>query len=149
MSRGFNALKVWMSIKYYGKEGYQKLLRQNIACAKHLHKLVSASPDFVPMHEPELFIYSFRFFPEELQSQSDDAQIDDYLDKINQKIVDEITSTGFAFIMTSKVRGHIVIRLSICSHRTTLRDIELVFESLDKIGRRLFEEEKLMHQSLD
>lgn len=138
MSRGFNALKVWMSIKHYGKEGYQKLLRQNIACAKHLHALVSAASDFIPMHEPELFIYSFRFFPEELRLKQEDPQLNHDLDDLNQKIVDEITATGFAFIMTSKVKGHIVIRLSICSHRTTIQDIEAVFTRLEAIGKRLY-----------
>lgn len=141
MSRGFNALKVWMSLKHYGKEGYQKLLRQNILCAKYLHHLVSASPDFVPMHQPELFICSFRFYPAGLREHSHHPESDVYLDKMNQKIADEIMASGFAFIMTSKVRGHIVIRLSICSHRTTLRDIEQVFERLQQIGQRLYREE--------
>jgi aromatic-L-amino-acid/L-tryptophan decarboxylase len=146
MSRGFNALKVWMSIKHYGKEGYQKLLRQNILCAAHLDKLVRATADFEPMHKPELFIYSFRFFPDELKEKTGNVQLNTYLDKINQKIADEITATGFAFIMTSKVRGHTVIRLSICSHRTTIEDIEKVFEKLQQIGKKLYEKEKFfMH----
>lgn len=143
MSRGFDALKVWMSLKHWGKEGYQQLLRQNIQCARHLHKLVSASPDFVPMHQPELFIYSFRFFPAELKALTNQTQLEAYLDKLNQTIVDELTATGFAFILSSKVKGHIVIRLSICSHRTTLEDIEQVFERLEQIGKRLHEEKKL------
>lgn len=138
MSRGFNALKVWMSIKHYGKEGYQKLLRQNILCAKHLHKLVKSSADFLAMHEPVLFIYSFRFFPAALQEYADDPQINHYLDTLNQRIADEIMATGFAFIMTSKVRGHVVIRLSICSHRTQLLDIEQVFQQLEAIGANLY-----------
>ena len=142
MSRGFNALKVWMSIKHFGKEGYQKLLRQNVMCAKHLHHLVSASPDFVAMHEPDLFIYSFRFFPNELKQIADQSHLNKYLDNLNQKITDDITSSGFAFIMTSKVKGHIVIRLSICSHRTTIKDIEQVFERLKTIGRRLYQEDQ-------
>lgn len=143
MSRGFNALKVWMSMKHYGKKGYQKLLRQNILCAQHLDKLVRSSTDFVPIHHPALFIYSFRFFPSGLKEQADHTEVSSYLDKLNQKIADEIMATGFAFIMTSKVRGHIVIRLSICSHRTTLQDIEQVFEELQQIGKRLYNEEKL------
>jgi len=140
MSRGFNALKVWMSIKYYGKEGYQKLLRQNILCAEHLHNLVKNSPDFVPMHQPQLFIFSFRFFPHELKDVAEVTQLNSYLDNMNQKITDEITATGFAFIMTSKISGHVVIRLSICSHRTTLKDIEQVFEKLKQVGEKLYKE---------
>ena len=137
MSRGFDALKVWMSIKHYGKKGYQTLLRQNIQCAKHLHKLVSSSSDFMPVHEPELFIYSFRYIPKELKEKVQDENIKARLDKLNQQIADEITASGYAFIMTSKVRGEVVIRLSICSHRTTLADIENVFERLKEIGEEL------------
>jgi len=140
MSRGFNALKVWMSIKYYGKEGYQKLLRQNILCAEHLHNLVKNSADFLPMHQPQLFIFSFRFFPHQLKDVADVTQLNSYLDNMNQKITDEIMATGFAFIMTSKISGHVVIRLSICSHRTTLKDIEQVFEKLKQVGEKLYRE---------
>lgn len=142
MSRGFNALKVWMSLKYFGKDGYQKLLRQNIQCAKHIDHLVRSSTDFLPMHQPELFIYSFRFFPAELREHTITPALNTYLDLLNQKICDEILSSGFAFIMTSKVKGHIVIRLSICSHRTTLKDMGEVFNRLGEIGRRLFTEQK-------
>lgn len=138
MSRGFNALKFWMTMKHYGKEGYQKLLRQNILCARHLDKLVRTSPDFIALHHPELFIYSFRFFPQGASEVYDPSESDLYLDKINQEIVDEIMASGFAFIMTSKVKGRIVIRLSICSHRTTLEDIEKVFVRLQETGRRLW-----------
>ena len=140
MSRGFNALKVWMSLKFYGKAGYQKLLRQNISCAEHLHMLVSTSPDFVPLHKPDLFIYSFRFFPHDLRG-SKSTKLDAYLDKMNQMITDEIMATGFAFILTSKISGHVIIRLSICSHRTTINDIEQVFEKLQEIGARLYQAE--------
>jgi aromatic-L-amino-acid/L-tryptophan decarboxylase len=136
MSRGFNALKIWMTIKNYGKEGYQKLLRQNILCAKHLHQLVLSSDVFIPMHEPQLFIYAFRFFPLELRNK-DEEDIKGYLDILNQKIADTITASGFAFIMSSKINGKIVIRLSICSHRTTLQDIEKVFEKLTQIAETL------------
>lgn len=147
MSRGFHALKVWMSIKQYGKEGYQKLLRQNILCAQHLHQLVSGSADFVAMHVPELFIYSFRFFPAALREHAGLPQLDSYLDKTNQKITNEIMASGFAFIMTSKVKGHVVIRLSICSHRTMLVDIEQVFERLQQIGTRLYGEERFVAEA--
>jgi aromatic-L-amino-acid/L-tryptophan decarboxylase len=136
MSRGFNALKIWMTIKNYGKEGYQKLLRQNVLCAKHLHQLVLSSDVFVPMHEPQLFIYAFRFFPLELRNKNKE-EIKSYLDIINQKIADTITASGFAFIMSSKIKGKIVIRLSICSHRTTIQDIEKVFEKLTQLAGTL------------
>ena len=147
MSRGFRALKVWMSLKHYGVQGYQALLGQNVRCAEHLDRLVRASRDFEALHQPTLFIYSFRYAPEDLRSAATRspehrAGIDAYLDRLNQRIADEIQLTGVAFVMTTSVRHRTVLRFSICSHRTTLRDIELVFEKLRELGEKLDQQER-------
>jgi hypothetical protein len=42
--------------------------------------------------------------------------------------------------MTTKLRGRTVLRLSICSHRTTERDLENVLETMAMIGRRAHQE---------
>lgn len=135
MSRGFNALKLWMSLKHYGVEGYRTLLSQNVQCAEYLHQLVSDSEDFEVLHQPNLFIYSFRYVPRIMGL--NDEQLNDQLDIINQQIADEIQMSGVAFIMTSKVKGHVAIRLSICSHRTTIADIDIVFKKLRELGGKI------------
>jgi len=142
MSRGFRALKVWMSLKHYGTDGYRTLLGQNVKCVEHLDKLVRESSDFEALHKPMLLIYSFRYAPEALRNKTDESteasdEINAYLDRLNQQIADEIQLSGVAFIMTSKVRGQVVLRLSICSHRTTLDDIDLVFAKIIEIGTQL------------
>ncbi len=133
MSRGFRALKLWMTLKHYGAEGYRRLLRQNVRCAHHLDALVRADPDFEALHEPIINLYSFRFRPARLGGTAGAAA---YLDRLNQQIADAILAGGLAFVMTSQVRGRIVLRLSICSHRTTPEDIERVFEELRRLGHR-------------
>src|SRR6266508_5137762 len=142
MSRGFRALKVWMSLKHHGVQGYRALMAQNVRCAEHLDELVRTSPDFEALHRPTLFIYSFRYAPPDLRAGATGtpeyrAAIDAYLDRLNQRIADEIQLTGVAFVMTTSVRHRTVLRLSICSHRTTLRDIELVFGKLRELGEKL------------
>jgi glutamate/tyrosine decarboxylase-like PLP-dependent enzyme len=146
MSRGFKALKVWMNLKHYGVEGYQRLLRQNVACAKHLDRLVRASEGFEALHDPTLFIYSFRYAPKDLRSAAGESaekeeEINVHLDRVNQQIADEIQLSGLAFLMTTKVHGRTVLRLSICSHRTTLEDIDMVFAKLKELGEGLLTEE--------
>ncbi|MEE9236812.1 MAG: aspartate aminotransferase family protein [Thermoplasmata archaeon] len=147
MSRGFRALKVWMSLKHYGVEGYRKLLSQNVRCVERLDGLVRKSHNFEALHEPTLFIYSFRYAPEELLTQAEHSEehrsaIDAYLDRLNQHIADEIQLSGVAFIMTTSVRGRTVLRLSICSHRTTLEDVELVFHKLRELGEAMDRRER-------
>jgi glutamate/tyrosine decarboxylase-like PLP-dependent enzyme len=142
MSRGFRALKVWMSLKHFGVEGYRTLLRQNVRCVEYLDKLVRESVDFEVFHEPTLLIYSFRYAPEALRRKAveSNAAADEtstYLDRLNQRIADEIQLSGVAFIMTSKVRDRVVLRLSVCSHRTTFSDIDLVFAKIVELGESL------------
>ncbi len=147
MSRGFRALKVWMSLKHYGVKGYRALLGQNVRCAEHLDRLVRASSDFEAVHQPTLFIYSFRYAPKDLRSAATRsveyrAAIDAYLDRLNQLIADQIQLSGVAFVMTTSVRQRTVLRFSICSHRTTLQDIAMTFEKLREIGEKLDHQER-------
>ncbi len=142
MSRGFRALKVWMTLKAYGANGYRKLLTQNIRSAEHLDLLVRNSGDFDSFHQPNLFIYSFRYMPKRYRAAVQENpglkdEINRKLDQINQMIADEIQLSGTAFVMTTRLRGLTVLRLSICSHRTTLKDIDLVFSKIREIGRKV------------
>jgi aromatic-L-amino-acid/L-tryptophan decarboxylase len=139
MSRGFRALKVWMSLKHLGTKGYRTMLSQNVKCIEYLDKLVRNSPDFEPLHKPNLFMYCFRYSPVTLRKiwGVDTEQLNEHLDILNQQIADDIQLSGTAFIMTSKVRDRVVIRMSVCSHRTTLDDIDRVFSKLTEIGESL------------
>lgn len=144
-SRGFRALKVWMTLRHYGVEGYQKLLRQGIRCAERLDERVCASDEFERLHKPNLYIYSFRYAPLEdrkaaRQSAEDRERVDARLDRLNQRIADEIQARGIAFIMTTRIRERTALRMSICSHRTTLTDIDAVFDALIQIGREISEQ---------
>jgi aromatic-L-amino-acid/L-tryptophan decarboxylase len=146
MSRGFRALKVWMSLRHYGVEGYRELLRQGIRCAEHLDQRVSASVDFERLHKPNLNIYSFRYAPTADQvaarlSEQERERVNIKLDHLNQRIADEIQARGIAFIMTTRIHGRTVLRMSICSHRTTLSDIDAVFDALTQIGHEINGEE--------
>jgi glutamate/tyrosine decarboxylase-like PLP-dependent enzyme len=132
LSRTWRALKVWMSLRHYGADGYRTFFRQTIACARHLHALVRASEDFeVVQPEPQLYLYSFRWAPRSLRGQ--DALLDD----LNQQITDELQRRQVAFAMTTRIHGRVTQRLSICSHRTTLADIDATFDAMQAIGREL------------
>jgi glutamate/tyrosine decarboxylase-like PLP-dependent enzyme len=114
-------------------------MRGNCQCAEHLHDRVQAADDFEALQEPNLFIYSFRYVPRDLQARADpdDAAVAEYLGWLNQRIADDLRLTGEAYVTTTAVRGQTVIRLSICSHRTTPADIDRTFEALREHGERI------------
>jgi glutamate/tyrosine decarboxylase-like PLP-dependent enzyme len=140
ISRGFRALKLWMTMKQYGLEGYRDLYRRSVACAHHLHDRVAAHPDFVTLHEPNLYIYSFRYVPADLAEALETTgnvaakRVHGYLDELNQGAVDAVLQSGLAFPTTTLIHGRRTLRMSICSFRTTQIDIDRTFEALAEAG---------------
>lgn len=134
MSRGFRALKVWMVLRFFGAAGVRALMAKNIGLTRRLHVLVRDHPDFEVLHEPLLSIYSFRFVPH-LLVETETAPA--WIDQLNSDIAEEIQRSGLALLMTTRIRGRIALRMSICSQRTIEDDIDTTFEAIAATGRRL------------
>jgi aromatic-L-amino-acid/L-tryptophan decarboxylase len=137
MSRSFRALKVWMVLRFFGAAGLRAVFTKSLALARHLHELVRDHPDFVVVHEPALYIYCFRCMPNDLAPYEDQPEVAEAIDRLNQEIADQIQRSGLAFVMTTRIRGRVSLRLSICSHRTMPEDIDRTFEAIARIGRTL------------
>ena len=109
-----------------------------LSLARRLHDLVREHPDFEVLHEPTLYVYSFRFVPNALAERQDEDGVQSHLDRLNQGIVAAIQRSGLALIMTTRIRGRVAIRMSICSQRTLEEDIDATFESIARWGRLLY-----------
>ncbi len=130
MSRGWRALKLWMTLRALGQAGLRDALANGIAMARHLHGLVQAHPDFAVLHEPQLYLYCFRYLPRALAARAEEPAVAAELDRLNQAAVDSVQASGLAFLMTTRIHGRVAIRLSICSQRTTASDIDRTFTAL-------------------
>ena len=137
MSRAFRALKVWMVLRFYGARGLREVLSKNLGLARRLHQLVRDHPDFEVLHEPTLYIYSFRYVPSDLAPRQEEPEIRARVDELNEAIADAIQRSGLALLMTTRIRGRVALRMSICSHRTLEQDVDATFESIAGLGRRL------------
>jgi aromatic-L-amino-acid/L-tryptophan decarboxylase len=137
MSRAFRALKVWMVLRFFGVQGLRELFSKNLGLTRHLHNLVREHPDFEVLHEPTLYIYCFRYVPNDLWERREEPEIQSRLDRLNQEIVEAIQRSGLALVMTTRIRDRVAIRMSICSHRTLEEDIDATFEAIVRWGRQL------------
>src|SRR5256885_641702 len=63
LSRGFRALKVWMSLKEHGVSRYARLVEQNCEQAAYLKSRVEADSELELMAPVPLNIVCFRFAP--------------------------------------------------------------------------------------
>ncbi|MFY9555401.1 MAG: pyridoxal-dependent decarboxylase [Blastocatellia bacterium] len=137
MSRAFRALKVWMVLRFFGARGLRELFSKNLGLARRLHNLVSEHPDFELLHEPTLYVYCFRYVPNALAEKREEPEVQNRLDRLNQEIVEAIQRSGLALVMTTRIRGRVAIRMSICSQRTLEQDIDATFEAIARWGRLL------------
>jgi glutamate decarboxylase len=68
-SRPFSCLKPWATLKIMGTEGFRLLLGLAFKHTKTLTDLVQKHENFEAMSTPELFIFTYRFVPREVQEE--------------------------------------------------------------------------------
>src|SRR5262249_17406265 len=61
LSRGFRALKLWLTLKAYGADAFGRQIEQNVAQARYLAALVDAAPDLERLAPVPLNVVCFRF----------------------------------------------------------------------------------------
>lgn len=59
-SRRFDALKVWMLLRHFGRDGLTAILDSRLSLARELHQHLAEHPFFRPCHRPDLNVVAFR-----------------------------------------------------------------------------------------
>lgn len=126
LSRGFRALKVWMSIKEKGIHKYRRIIEQNIAQAAYLASLVNAAPELELLAPVPLNIVCFRFVKGNLGEEQ--------LNELNKEILLRLQESGIAVATSTIINGKFAIRCSITNHRSRREDFDLLVETVIKIG---------------
>lgn len=134
-SRGFRALKVWMALRQAGRDGYLKMMGDDIRLAKHLHSLAAAHPELEALSSG-LSIATFRYVPPEMRPLVGSVEAEEYLNRLNTDILSRIERGGEAFLSNSVVDGKFALRACIVNFRTSLDDVEAVPELVARIGRQ-------------
>lgn len=120
LSRGFSALKVWMTLSAYGTQGLAAVVEQSCALAQHLANQIEASNKLELLAPVALNIVCFSI-----------------VGKSNQEILDlvaDLQEDGLFAPSTTMIAGRAAIRCAIVNHRTTQVDIDaLVTEILHRI----------------
>lgn len=117
LSRGFRALKVWMTLKAYGADRLGAVVDQCCALAQRLAAHVTAEPALELLAPVPLNIVCFRVRPRGVGGA-------DGLDRLNADIVADLQEAGIAAPSTTTLGGKLAIRAAIVNHRTTERDID-------------------------
>jgi aromatic-L-amino-acid decarboxylase len=135
-SRGFRALKVWLTLQQMGKSGYQQLIREDILLAKAAYELL-AQIDEIEVFTWHLSITTFRYVPGDLPAGLNDSEKSVYLNKLNKELLDETQAGGEFFVSHAMIGETFVLRLCIVNFRTTMKDIRALSSLIVKKGREL------------
>jgi aromatic-L-amino-acid decarboxylase len=134
LSRRLRALKIWLTLRYYGASQLAKAVGEDISLAAYLGKIVEQSSDFELLAPVELSICCFRYVPAELArdlasgTEADRSMINQRLDQLNETIMSRVQTGGLAYLSNATVKGHFALRACITNFRTTKNDIEQTVE---------------------
>ena len=129
LSRGFRALKVWMSFKTHGLDAFAQLIHQNVRQAHYLAGLVTQHPRLELLAPAPLNVVCFRF----VVPGADDAA----LNALNQEILLRIQESGVAIPSQTVLNGKFAIRVAITNHRSRREDFDLLVRAVVETGAAL------------
>ncbi len=139
LSRRFRALKVWMLLKGVGLRALGDAIEKDLACARHLEKLIKESDDFEMRAPVELSIFCFRHLPAHLKNAMTSAnstereKVESQLDAHNERLLLALQRDGSSYLSNARLNGRFALRGCVMNYRTTLRDMEILLDDLRRV----------------
>jgi aromatic-L-amino-acid/L-tryptophan decarboxylase len=129
LSRGFKALKVWMSLKEHGLQKYVRMITQNNAQAEYLGNLIQNTPHLEVLAPVSMSIVCYRFIQEGFSLE--------VLNDLNKEILMALQERGIASPSSTILHNQFAIRVCIVNQRTKKEDLDILVKETVKIGLEL------------
>lgn len=131
-SRGFRALKTWLTLQQIGRSGYEKLIGEDIELSKLLFELANNHSELFAVSQ-NLSITTFRYIPLEYMQKIKNNEV--YLNNLNEELLNELQTGGEVFLSNAIIKGQYCLRTCIVNFRTTKKDIVEIIEIIVRVGR--------------
>ncbi len=131
-SRGFRALKVWMSLKQVGRNGLAGMIRKDIHLAKSLFEFIEQTEHLEAISH-NLSIATFRYVPSANET-------DESLNELNEKLLNRLQAGGEVFLSNAIVNGKYCLRVCIVNFRTNYSDLESLVKIVLREGENIYNE---------
>lgn len=133
LGRRFRALKLWMILRYFGAEGLRARLAEHVRLARLFAGWVDDSEGWLRVAPVPFSVVCFRAVPAGVDGP--EAQ-----DAFNQRLLDEVNSTGEVFLSHTKLDGRFVLRLAVGNIRTRERHVARAWALLRHHAARLLQD---------
>jgi glutamate/tyrosine decarboxylase-like PLP-dependent enzyme len=120
LTRGFRALKLWMSIQYFGLDAFRSAVERGFVLAEVAEAKLRSMPRWEIVTPAQMGIVSFR------RRGADEA--------FYRTLHDAMLRDGFALATSTVLNGRTALRLCTINPRTTEADIEQTLDWLDALA---------------
>ena len=132
LSRGFKALKIWMSLKEHGYKKFGRMVTQNIEQVQYLKTLVLAHPALELTAPAPLNILCFRY----VGTTGDEEK----LNRLNNELLLRLHESGVALPTYTTLQGKYSLRVANTNHRTVQKDFDILVDKVLELGKELEKE---------
>jgi aromatic-L-amino-acid decarboxylase len=137
LGRRFRAIKFWFVLRYFGVEGIAARIRHHLELAREFADWVDASADFERLAPVPFSLVCFRALPHDLRQQATQTDVAAYLDRLNERMMEEVNRAGKIFLSHTKLDGRFTLRLAIGNIRTMREHVKLAWDELTAARERL------------
>jgi glutamate/tyrosine decarboxylase-like PLP-dependent enzyme len=129
LTRYARALKVWISVQYFGTAAIGAAQDRAMALADLAEQIVRESPELEVLTPAQFGIICFRVRRRGLDAES--------LNALNERVNSRVNRSGFVLMSSTRLRGALSLRLCIPGYRTREQDVR---EVIDLVRRTAAEE---------
>ncbi|MGB0679532.1 MAG: pyridoxal phosphate-dependent decarboxylase family protein, partial [Polyangiales bacterium] len=137
LGRRFRALKLWLVLSYFGREGLARRIDDHIEWAASLAQAIDAHPDFERLAPTPFSTVCFRCRPAPTAQDAAHHMSSEALARLNEALLQRVNASGEAYLSHTRVRGEYALRLAIGNLRTEYADVmrcwELIRECAIKV----------------
>ena len=127
LGRRFRALKLWMVLRYFGREGLEARLRFHLELAERVAAWDDDHPDLERLAPVPFSTVCFRARPDGMEGEDD-------LRRLNAAVLEAVNRSGEAYLSHTDLDGRYTLRLAIGNLRTTADRLD---RTLQVIGREV------------
>jgi L-2,4-diaminobutyrate decarboxylase len=126
------AVGLWGLWALFGPQLFADMVDLTFDLGKRLYEILSAAPDFQPLHQPECNIVAFRYRPDQLT----DASPHD-LGCFQLELRRRIIESGDFYLVSTRIEGVGALRVTLINPLTTSADLDLLLATIRRHGQEL------------
>jgi aromatic-L-amino-acid/L-tryptophan decarboxylase len=124
LTRSSRALKLWLSLRYFGVEAFRAAIDRAIDLALLAQARVEASAQLELLSPAQLGVVCFHRRPVGMD--------EDGLEWLNQHLAEGLAASGQGLVSSTRLRGRFALRMCVLNHTSRAEDVERVLDWFER-----------------